>query len=475
MSIAHGANGSKKRTELVYSMSTASYPNTARTGGSVISELQSQVQACQSFPSLLSVDLGTENVNPLTWLRNQPTDIKIAWSNRDNDECLVAAGAAAEVTAGSDESIQEIIERCRNLVDGSQGLKLFGGFRFRQAPQSKNHPTNNEWSPFSSARFWLPRLTYDGQEITCVVLSEADKVEALRAIDGMNEAPFASELQSIPKWSERHDSPDREGWTRNISKAIELFRREFLEKIVLARKATFQFDAPVNAVDLTARLVDATYGCYQYCFQLHDELAFVGATPERLFRRENKTLLTEAVAGTRPRSADKFEDERLAAELLASEKDQLEHQIVRKSIRQQLHRCLEPDSLSVSSKPRLMPLARTQHLCSVVQAKLRDSISDGQIIERLHPTPAVGGYPTDNALSEIERLEPFDRGWYAAPVGWISADSAEFAVAIRSGLLQGRELSLYTGAGVVPGSVADEEWNEVEHKLIDFVKIIGSE
>ena len=163
----------------------------------------------------------------------------------------------------------------------------------------------------------------------------------------------------------------------------------------------------------------------------------------------------------------------MADELLSSQKDQLEHQIVRKSIRQQLHRCLEPDSLSVSNKPKLMPLSKTQHLCSVVQATLHDSVSDGQLIERLHPTPAVGGYPTGNALSEISRLEPFDRGWYAAPVGWVSRDAAEFAVAIRSGLLRGDELSLYSGAGIVPGSDADEEWDEVEHKLVNFMNIIG--
>ena len=122
----------------------------------------------------------------------------------------------------------------------------------------------------------------------------------------------------------------------------------------------------------------------------------------------------------------------------------------------------------------LLKLARKQHLYSAVNVLLKEDVTDGSLLDRLHPTPAVGGYPTENALSEISRLEPFDRGWYAAPVGWISADEAEFAVAIRSGLIHDKTLSLYSGAGIVPGSKPEEEWQEIEHKISDFLEVIES-
>ncbi len=80
--------------------------------------------------------------------------------------------------------------------------------------------------------------------------------------------------------------------------------------------------------------------------------------------------------------------------------------------------------------------------------------------------------PTENALDEIRRLEPFQRGWYAAPVGWIGVDEAEFAVAIRSGLIHEDRLTLYSGAGIVPGSTADSEWDEIEHKISDFLQLL---
>jgi menaquinone-specific isochorismate synthase len=95
------------------------------------------------------------------------------------------------------------------------------------------------------------------------------------------------------------------------------------------------------------------------------------------------------------------------------------------------------------------------------------------VLRALHPTPAVGGYPRGEALEEIQALEPFDRGWYAGPVGWIGAGGAEFAVGIRSGLVRGNRLTLFSGAGIVAGSVPESEWAEIEQKIGDFTRMFG--
>ena len=114
-----------------------------------------------------------------------------------------------------------------------------------------------------------------------------------------------------------------------------------------------------------------------------------------------------------------------------------------------------------------------RHLVSRVGAGLRDGVTDADLLGALHPTPAVGGYPKEGALEGIRALEPFDRGWYAGPVGWVGADGAEFAVGIRSGLVRGRTLALYSGAGIVAGSRPEEEWAEVEQKIKDFTDAFG--
>jgi menaquinone-specific isochorismate synthase len=102
-----------------------------------------------------------------------------------------------------------------------------------------------------------------------------------------------------------------------------------------------------------------------------------------------------------------------------------------------------------------MKLARRRHLISKVRGTLREGVTDAEVLQALHPTPAVGGYPRAEALEEILALEPFDRGWYAGPVGWIGADASEFAVGIRSGLVRGNRLVLFSGAGIVAGSVPE--------------------
>jgi menaquinone-specific isochorismate synthase len=301
------------------------------------------------------------------------------------------------------------------------------------------------------------------------VLSRDDVPRALRAARSLV-VPTRPLSTALPETCHRDDAPDVEGWTQNVDEALRLVKAEVLEKLVLARQTTFHLSHQMNPIALTAKLVKATHACYHFCFQLRPNLAFLGATPERLFKREGDQLLSEAVAGTRPRGQTVGQDQRLAYDLLTSDKDQLEHDIVRKGIRQKLHHLV--DSLQVDGRASVLSLARKQHLFSEVEARLKPCVSDGDLIERLHPTPAVGGHPTENALGEIARLEPFNRGWYAAPVGWVSADAAEFAVAIRSGLLRGHRLDLYSGAGIVPGSTAADEWDEIENKISDFIDIM---
>jgi menaquinone-specific isochorismate synthase len=122
-----------------------------------------------------------------------------------------------------------------------------------------------------------------------------------------------------------------------------------------------------------------------------------------------------------------------------------------------------------------MKLARGRHLRSKVRGTLEDGVTDAALLDAMHPTPAVGGHPRSEALEQIRTLEPFDRGWYAGPVGWIGQEASEFAVGIRSGLVRGRTLALFSGAGIVAGSVPEEEWAEIEQKIGDFTGIFGLE
>jgi menaquinone-specific isochorismate synthase len=241
---------------------------------------------------------------------------------------------------------------------------------------------------------------------------------------------------------------------------------------VLARRTELGFTERVDAALLAENLEETTPGCFHFYVELEEEgVAFVSASPERLFRREGRAIESEAVAGTRPRGASEADDAVLRDDLLRSEKDKAEHDYVRVGIGETLGPLC--DEFEIEKGVSEMKLARRRHLISKVRGTLREGVTDAEVLHVLHPTPAVGGYPREEALEEIRALEPFDRGWYAGPVGWIGTDSAEFAVGIRSGLVRGNRLVLFSGAGIVEGSVPESEWAEIEQKIGDFTGMFG--
>ncbi len=262
--------------------------------------------------------------------------------------------------------------------------------------------------------------------------------------------------------------PDKKGWFQNVAKAKVLFQQTDLEKIVLARMSKFEFSDKVDADRIVNQMKTASPKAIHFYFQPKEEVAFLGASPELLFRRERNTVFTEAVAGTHPRGKNEDEDKKLANDLLNSPKDIHEHALVCQFVEETM-RTLCSD-LILDDKINIIRADKVQHLYKRIQGILNGGFNDSDIISSLHPTPAVGGLPQTTALREIGNMEGFHRGWYAAPIGWVDADSAEFAVGIRSGLVNQNNLYLFAGAGIVPESDPEREWQELEQKISQFIK-----
>ena len=411
------------------------------------------------FPTTINV--AAPELDVWQWLHANRDHARIVWSDRNSSAIVAGVGTAASVELSASGNASECIARCRSLLGGNSDLKFYGGFSF---------DGSDGWREFGAGKFAIPRLTLSDGLLTLAVMDAEDVAKARLELQKIrcDAEPFTG---SLPLPTGKTYSPTVDGWQSRIDEALSLIRSEVLEKIVLSRKTTLSFDSPLNPIALTQRLKDSTHDCFVFCFDFGSSSSFLGATPERLFLRKEKQLQSEVVAGTRARGETPAEDERLAIELLTSDKDQREHDIVRKSIRQKLHKFV--DHLEVDTQASILRLASKQHLRSSVQGTLKEGVEDGMLLQRLHPTPAVGGYPTENALPEIARIEPFNRGWFAAPIGWIGSDSVEFAVGIRSGLIEGNTLSLYSGAGIVRGSDPDQEWQEVENKIQDFISVLG--
>lgn len=426
---------------------------------------------------ILRVEVPAGDLDPLRWLGPQTMRPRSFWSGREDGTAVAAVGVADILEGSGQQEDAPTLDLLTTLSLASGEARYYGGLRFDPAGQA-----GAEWEEFGAYHFVLPRfeLRRRGGEtmLACNLVLPRDAARAEELLDEVESLSLPEEPErplgpagSLPVPVSRADVPDREGWGENVETALRAFSAGRMEKVVFARRVEFRFGEDLDPVALLEGLRDATPGCFHFLVEPEEGVTFVGASPERLFRREGRGILSEAVAGTRPRGASAFDDTELGEELLGSTKDQAEHSFVRIGIRESLGPLCE--DLEVDDRASEMKLARGRHLVSRIRGVLREGVADGEVLAALHPTPAVGGYPKEEALGEIRASEPFDRGWYAGPVGWLGADGAEFAVGIRSGLVRGDRLALYSGAGIVEGSTPEGEWAEIEQKIGDFTGMFG--
>lgn len=251
-----------------------------------------------------------------------------------------------------------------------------------------------------------------------------------------------------------------DAWRRNVRRALEAIDRGEIEKVVLAREVEVEADTDLDVRVLAARLLATQPGCWVYASG-----GVVGASPELLVSRRGGEVVSRPLAGTVPRGTTREDDDRRVDALRASMKDAYEHRLVADEVARVLREvCTD---VTVDAQPRVMRFADVAHLATTVRGRAGDHAPDALTLAlALHPTPAVGGTPREPALALIGELEPFARGPYAGPVGWVDArGDGDVAVALRGAQVEGRRARLVAGAGIVAGSDPDDEWVETQAKL----------
>ena len=351
------------------------------------------------------------------------------------------------------------------------GPLLMGGFAFEP-----DGPRSDRWRGFPAARLVLPRVQLTVVEDTAwltinLLVSATGEPDvdpaALLALRGrIVDAPVArrraTPAATAPVALISADARPPAAWRTAVEAAVAAIRGDALEKVVLAREvriaAPGDFDIAAVLRELrAAHGASYVFGCW------HGGSAFVGASPELLVSVDAAEVHASSLAGSVGRGATATEDATLARDLLASAKDRVEHEIVRRALCDGLSQLC--DDVVADAEPSLLSLPQVHHLYTDVRARLRDGHSLLELVARLHPTPAVGGEPREAALDFIREHEGLDRGWYAAPVGWLQRDRGQFAVALRSALVRGNEAALFAGCGIVADSDADAEYAESLLKL----------
>lgn len=450
-------------------------PSQAKRALATLLEQAFELAAASSKPGrVLRCEVPVDGVDALTWLEAQGDRSRGYWCDRERRFELAGVGTADVITAETLTDYDALFHHLHERIASVHAhLHYYGGMRFNLCA-----PPIEKWLPFGAYRFVLPRFEVfsrgDQTYLACNALAADDMRSVLNGIlHKLDAMPFPGEPTDalMPAMLSRRDHPEQWEWHEAMEDVLGELKSGALEKVVLARESVFTFDEQVNPVALLRRLSETSTGCYRFCFQPMPGIAFVGVSPERLYKRQERYISSEAVAGTRPATGEPERDAALAEELMRSDKERREHRYVLEAIQRELSkRC---HAVHADSEVTVLTLERFQHLYARVEGILDEFNTDAELLRSLHPTPAVGGVPLEKAFEIITNTEPFDRGWYAGPVGWVGQDSAEFAVAIRSALITGNAVSVYAGAGIVQGSTAPDEWAELENKITPYTSVIA--
>jgi len=364
----------------------------------------------------------------------------------------------------SDETLGRLVDVSPEAPSQSKPRILFAFTFFEQTADGKKNARTTPAVQAVLPHWQLTRQSSSGWlRLNAVVAHEADVRGFVEQCWLMRENLSTSFVKKIyPKKIIAFSSKSSvaETWQGNyrlaLAKGIDLVNSGELKKLVLAVRKLVFLENPLDPVSLLSSLRQHQRGSCRFLWQRSANESFFGASPERLLSLHKGNLQTDALAGT-ARQKDN------GLNLLKSEKNLREHELVVSSIKDQLlERGLNPNRLRY---PRLAKHGHLIHLHTPIKASCK-GLSALQLVEMLHPTPAVAGLPRTKSLQWLRTLEPFDRECYAAPLGWIdTSGNAEFRVAIRCGYSRGNHLHLIAGAGLVQGSVVEAELQEVGLKL----------
>ena len=414
-------------------------------------------------PQLLTIDAEFDVSDLLDYVFSIPLYPRFLLSMRDEDR--VVAGCGNAIGLQSIEEVQLILSKCTGTRPSC----------FVAIPFDRNCKRDEYWQAFNEMQIWIPSLfaeASDSSKRGCITVpfrkmfSERDIGDNMKkigkALRNLQEPAVDSE---IGRAISRIDIPDANGYKDYVKSILASIAEGSLTKAVAARRTDLQFEKPPDAHSVYKSIQRQSDASYSFILQPDDKHTFLGFTPERLFRLENRKVTTEAVAGTAPTD--------IAKRLLKSEKDRHEHRVVIDYLTDSLFGICS--SVRCDDDVTLKRAGAVSHLYSKVEGVLAEERSITDVLNRLHPTPAVCGQPKTDALACIRDSEPFDRGLYAGTIGIIGENQAEMAVAIRSMLVHNTTISLFAGAGIVDGSKPESELAEIESKIRTYLDILGME
>ncbi|BAZ29311.1 isochorismate synthase [Cylindrospermum sp. NIES-4074] len=446
-----------------------------------------QENCCQNNgEQIVSISLELDLVDPLVVFNKlaQANEINFYFENKGKGEAIAAIDTIAELRSDGIERFtqaEDFIKNClKNIINFSNANLPFSGPHFFCYFSFFNQKSQIDY-PFPSTTIFLPRwqISLKNQRSILVantIINASANIPKILQTLGSKIETINSLADAVPKIDffsanfRQTSVTNADQFKRSVVSALEQIRSSRLSKIVLADVLDVRLSKNFNLFKSLDNLRQLHPNCCVFSTSNGQGQNFIGASPERLISIHQQQLITDALAGSAPRGKTPAEDATNANKLVNSAKERHEHKLVIDFITQRLSQLgLLPQVLA----PRLRQLSNIQHLWTPISAVVPANVHPLKIVAQLHPTPAVAGAARDVACEEIRRYERFERGLYAAPLGWVDAEgNCEFIVGIRSALINGDRARLYAGAGIVAGSDPEKEFAEVQLKLQALLKAL---
>ncbi len=432
---------------------------------------------------LATVTIPAPDLRPEAFLTQGAGSRRGFWAH--GDRWVAHRGSASEIMVDrppdEHDRFAEVAERARQLAEDpvllpgatrAARIRFFGGFSFRE-----EHRPSGVWSDFPRARFLVPELELEGDLSGDAWLRarahaprgrEKETLARLRHAAEVARAELTAAGDQVGPQVERvpcrFQAGAQEIWEDAVRACLDAIRGGRISKAVLARTLSVHLERRVDPADVVMHLWRVNQGSHVFLFEPAPDAALVGAAPETVATLKDGVFHATAVAGSIRGGGTPREQAELAARLLASDKDRAEQRIALEDMIARLSTVAH--QIRSDPQPHVLTLARIQHLETEIRASVPSGVGVLDLLRLLHPTPAVCGLPRDAALEVLAHHEPFHRGWYAGPVGWFDPEgNGVFAPALRTGVSQGPEWTLFAGAGIVDGSVPASEWEETGIKL----------
>ena len=439
-------------------------------------------------PILISEVHKMDTINPLSFFnigKEHYRGERFFWKDPTDETVLIGLGISKQIQSdqASDRFFHVEKEWEKFLEDSlifnpysesGVGPVMFGGFSFDPYKEK-----TDLWSKYADSLFHLPKYLLsiiDGQTFltTNTVCTPYEEPYLFKKVSEerneiLNSLHQGDQFKSAALLETKEIEPEK--WKKTVDGVVKELTEGPLKKVVLARELRLFFDDQVEAEEVLNNLYRQQHESFIFAFESNGD-CFIGASPERLIKKLGNEVYSTCLAGSISRGKSEEEDVKLGQTLLNDQKNLIEHGFVVEMIKEALEESCQ--EIILPEKPQLMKIRDIQHLYTPVVGKCHQDASLMLLVERLHPTPALGGLPKGEAVVKIRQVEELDRGFYAAPLGWVDyKKNGEFAVSIRSGLIQGNEVSLFAGCGVVADSDSESEYLETSLKFKPMLRALG--